>query len=136
MANGNEDASKFDPRTKWIPATVAVAACLFLFTGGRWFEKITTQSAATVPISTQLADLKTTVDEISGKMELVIGVRDDVLELQGKVTTMERRQSELYSAIETNRAYVNRLSSIMERAGLAVPPAPTYPSEPLPRRPP
>lgn len=126
--------SNGDARKLWLPIGWSFA---LLLTGAAglivvtvWLTTLSARANATVPISTQLSELKSTVDGINGKMELVLGVRDDVIEMKSQVKNLERRQTELWSILDTNRAYVSKLTSVMERQGIPVPPPPAWQGEP------
>lgn len=126
MANGgSEDTTKFDPRTKWVPATLLAVVAVIAWTASSWVGNISARAEATPGLQIAVEELGNKMERLSGQMELVVGTREDVIKLRSDIDNLRERHAELASMLETNRAYTIRLTEAMRDRDIQIPPPPT-----------
>jgi hypothetical protein len=126
MANAvTEDPTKFDPKTKWVPATLLAVVAVISWTASNWVNNVSARAEATPALQVSVKELGDKMERISGQMELVVGTREDVIKIRSDIDNIKERHAELFSLLETNRAYTNQLAGLMRDRGISVPPPPT-----------
>jgi hypothetical protein len=129
MANGAQTTIEVNQVTdRLVGAIVLVLGLAGTLVGVTvWLTNLSHRADAGATLQQSVVELGDKMEHLSGQMEMVVSTRDDVTKLRSDLDSLRDRHTELFTILETNRAYTNQLAGLMRERGITVPPPPPTP---------